>query len=125
MSYAQGSITYNTPSSSGGGSLPGVTVPLISFTVGDGQAGTPVDGSTALVVATLQGQSLVDKQLLVVREGIELKYSSMGSVQNIKRYNSGGLGGFYFDPAAAFPLAFYNGEHFDVFITGINSTVQT
>ena len=83
----------------GGGSgppLPGVTVPLITFAIGDGQAGTPANGATSLEVATLQGQSLFNKQLLVIREGIELVWSSAVQANIIRRFNSGGLGGFVF-----------------------------
>lgn len=125
MSQGQGSVSYSQPAgagSGGGGNLPGVTVPLVSFTIGDGQAGTPANGSTSLQVVTLQGQNLVNKQLLVIREGIELKYSSPGSVQNIKRYNFGGDGGFNFEPTSG--LSFFTGEHYDIYITGINNTTQ-
>lgn len=106
---------------SGGGSLPGVTVPLVSFVVGDGQVGTPAAGSSSLEVASMQGQSLFNKQLLVVREGIELLYSTAVQVRNIRRYNSGGLGGFVFEQG----LTFAQGEGYDIYIIGINNTVQS
>ncbi len=125
MSQGQGSVTYSQPAGSGsggGGNLPGVTVPLVSFTIGDGQAGTPANGTTSLQVVTLQGQNLVNKQLLVIREGIELKYTSPGSIQDIKRWNSGGTGGFNFEGASG--LTFFTGEHYDIYITGINNTIQ-
>src|SRR5277367_4369361 len=101
MSDGQGSITYGSPASSGGGGgLPGVTVPLISFTVGDGQAETPANGTTTFEGVTKQGQNIVNKQLLVSRGGILLPWSTGVTANSIKRFNSGGVGGFYFDPAS-------------------------
>lgn len=120
----QGNILVgNINPSTGGGSLPGVTVPLVSFDIGDGQAGTPASATTSLEVAALQGQSLYNKELLVIREGIELKYSTPVTVQDIRRYNSAGLGGFVFEPASG--LSFQTGEHYDIYIIGINNTIQT
>jgi hypothetical protein len=70
----------------------------------------------------LQGQSLVNKRLLVIREGIELKYSTPVTVQDIRRFNSGGLGGFVFEPASG--LSFQTGEHYDIYIIGIDNNIQ-
>lgn len=95
---------------------------IISFDIGDGQAGTPVAGTTSLEVPALQGQSLVDVNLLVIREGIELRYSSAVQTKDIRRYNHGGNGGFVFEPAGG--LSFQAGEHYDIYIVGSNSTDQ-
>jgi hypothetical protein len=95
---------------------------MVSFTVGDGQAGGPIVGSTTWHVASFQGQSLVNKQLLVIREGIELRYDTPVAVKDIRRFNSGGLGGWTFEPASG--LTFFAGETYNVYITGINNTIQ-
>lgn len=124
MSDGQGSITYGSlPAASGGGGLPGVTVPLISFTVGDGQAGTPANNATTFEAVTVQGQNIVNKQLLVSRGGILLPWSTGVTANAIKRFNSGGVGGFYFDAASG--LSFQTGEQYDIYITGVNNTIQT
>lgn len=101
----------------------GVTLTkIISFDIGDAQAGTPVAGTTSLELPALQGQSLVNVNLLVVREGIELRYSSAVLVKDIRRYNHGGNGGFVFEPASG--LSFQMNEHYDIFIVGSNNTDQ-
>lgn len=117
-----GNIVYGGSSgaATGGGNLPGVTVPLVAFTVGDAQAGTPVNGQTSLKVASLQGQSLFNKQLQVVREGIDLNWNTPGVVNDIRRYNSGGLGGWTFEGG----LFFATGERYQIYIVGINNTIQ-
>lgn len=117
----QANILFGSIGGSGGG-LPGVTDPFVSFDIGDGQPGTPANGATSLKVSTLQGQSLVNKRLLVIREGIELKYSTPVTVQDIRRFNSGGLGGFVFEPASG--LSFQTGEHYDIYIIGIDNNIQ-
>lgn len=94
----------------------------ISFDVGDGQVGSPVDGDTQLHLATIQGQSLVNINLLVVREGIALRYSTpVPAIKDIKRFNSGGLGGFTFEPASG--LKFNAGEHYDIYVVGSNASI--
>lgn len=122
MSIGQGSISYASAPPVGQGTLPGVTVPLVSFTVGDGQAGGPVVGSTSWTVANFQGQSLFNKQLLVEREGIAPRYDTPVAVKDIRRFNSGGLGGFTFEPASG--LSFIAGETYNIFIVGVNNTIQ-
>jgi len=120
MSEGQGSITYSGPAS-GSGNLPGVTVPFIDFAVGDGQPGSPVDGDTTLIATTLQGQNIVNKQLLVIREGVQLLYNTAVDTNQIRRYNTGGQGGFSFESGEG-PGAFFNGERYQIFITGTNNT---
>jgi len=123
MSIGQGNITYTGASAgSGSGPLPGVTVPLIKFRIGDGQAGTPIAGSTSLRASTIQGQNIVNKQLLVSREGILLQYSSPGTTMQITRYNSLTQGGFDFEPSSG--LTFVDGEDYNIYITGINNTIE-
>lgn len=117
----QGNILFGSVAAGGGGSLPGVTVPFIDFTIGDGQTGTPVNGSTVFAVASFAGQSLLNKQLLVLREGIALNWNTL--VQNngeIRRYNSGGLGGFTYQGG----LFFATGDRYQIYIIGINNTIQ-
>jgi hypothetical protein len=120
--YGQGNITYNGPTAaaSGGSNPPGVTDPFIGFAVDDGQAGSPVNGQTFLRLASLQGQSLVDKQLLVIREAIQLIWNTPVAINNIRRYNSGGLGGWTFEGG----LFFISGERYQLFIIGTNTTIQ-
>jgi hypothetical protein len=105
----------------GSGGLP--VTKIVSFTIGDGQAGTPANGTTSLVVAGLiQGQSLTDKNLLVIRNGIELKYSTGVSHNDIIRLNTTGVsGGFEFD-AAGSALDFENGDVYDIYVVGINTS---
>lgn len=119
--YASG-ITY-TGVTDAGGALPGVTVPLITFAVDDGQPGSPVNNQTALIAASLQGQSLVNKQLLPIREGIALLYNSAIAINQIRRYNSGGQGGFSFEVSSG--LSFQTGERYQLYIMGINNTIET
>jgi hypothetical protein len=121
---SEGNIIFGSINggSGGGGNLPGVTVPLIDFTVGDGQVDTPANGSTVFEGVTKQGQNIVNKQLLVIRNGIELPYSTAVTANVIKRFNSGGVGGFYFDPASG--ISFQTGDQYDIYILGINNTIQ-
>lgn len=95
---------------------------VITFSVGDGQVGSPVDGQTALTLASMQGQSLINVQLLVIREGIALNWNSAVQTKDIRRYNSGGLGGFTFEAATG--LKFFFGEYYMIFVQSINTTVQ-
>ena len=113
-------MNYTGPSAISGGILPGVTVPFVGFTVGDVQADTPPAGQGFLTVGSLQGQSFVDKELLVLRGGIQLLWDTSGTVNNLRRYNLGGLGGWTFEGG----LVFNNGEQYQIFIIGINTTVQ-
>lgn len=94
----------------------------ISFSVDDGQAGSPVNGDTSLQQASMQGISIFNKLLLVIREGIELKYSSPVEVMDIRRFNSAGNGGFVFEPPSG--LSFQSGERYNIFIIGTNTTVD-
>lgn len=101
---------------------PPTVTKIISFDVGDGQTDVPVNGDTSLELPSLLGQSLVNQNLLVIREGIELKYSSAVTTKDIRRYNHGGNGGFVFEGASG--LSFQEGEHYDIYAVGFNSTDQ-
>lgn len=100
---------------------PGIVKPII-FTIGDGQAGTPLNGTTSLHAPSVQGQSIVDKTLLVIREGIPLDYSSTTVPAQIIRFNDGTDGGFDFDPASG--LSFVTGESYNIFVIGANTTIE-
>lgn len=100
---------------------PGMVTPII-FTIGDGQAGTPLNGTTSLHESIIQGQSIVNKTLLVLREGIQLQYSSTTTPLQIIRFNDGVDGGFDFDPASG--LTFVTGESYNIFVIGINTTIE-
>lgn len=98
---------------------PGMVTP-ITFTIGDAQPGTPANGATALSTPALQGQSLVNKTLLVIREGIVLMYSDADDARQIVRINTaGGDGGFSFDPASG--LSFQTGESYQILTIGTNT----
>jgi hypothetical protein len=99
---------------------PPTVTKIISFDVGDGQANTPANGTNSIELPAINGQSIVNSNLLVIREGIGLKYSSAVTVKDIRRYNHGGNGGFVFEGG----LTFQNGEHYDIFIVGYNTTDQ-
>jgi hypothetical protein len=118
-------MNYTGPTVSGGG-LPGVTVPVLTFYVGGPGTDTPVDGQTQFRFSTFQGQSLVNKQLLVLREGIELVYAdgpTPAAAHQISRYNDGTLGGFDFNTAVG-PGQFSAGDRYDIFIVGVNNTIE-
>jgi hypothetical protein len=118
-----GNINYQEPVFTAGGTPgPAGLNTVITFTVGDGQAGSPVDGQTSLILASIQGQSLVNVQLLVIREGIALNWNSAVQIKDIRRYNHGGLGGWTFEAASG--LKFFNGEFFMLFILSVNNTDQ-
>lgn len=117
--YASG-ITYTGVASSAG--LPGVTDPFVDFTVGDGQPGSPNNGDTFWTVASFQGQSIFNKRLLVIREGIALNWNTpVAANGEIRRYNSGGLGGWTFQGG----LFFFAGDRFQVYIIGVNTKIET
>jgi len=117
-------MNFTGPTTPGGGSLPGVTVPLVSFYVDGPGSNVPVGGQTQLRVATLKGQSLVNKELLVINEQQELMYAdSPAAPFQIKRYNDGTLGGFDFNTAVG-PGSFVSGDRYDIFIVGINNTID-
>lgn len=119
-----GNIAYNglKANSGGGGGLPGVTDPFVNFTVGDGQSGSPVNGQVALTLTSFNGQNLVNKRILWIREGIALNYNtSVAANGEIRRYNSGGLGGFTFEGG----LSFQTGERYSGYIIGVDNTIQT
>ncbi len=126
MSGFQGSISATNPPAAAG-SIPYFATGIISFLVGDGQLNVPVGGETSLHVATLPDlngnpQSIVNANLLVIREGIQLPYSSVGNAGVIKRYNHAGNGGWTFEPASG--QSFVVGERYNVFIVGTNFTDQ-
>lgn len=122
----QGNIILGSIQSggSGGGSLPpGVTDPWAGFTIGDGQIGTPAPGATVFAVASFDGQSMVNKRLLVLREGIPLNYNTpVNANGEIRRYNSGGLGGFTLQGGLVFGLP---GERWQIYIINVNNTIET
>lgn len=91
---------------------------VISFRVGDGLAGSPVDGDTELHLAAIQGQTIFNRQLLVVREGQGLEWSSSIEAFDIARFNTGGVGGFTFEGANIFE----DGQRFNIYVIGINTT---
>lgn len=100
---------------------------IMSFDVGDGQPNSPNDGDTSLEVPSLPGidgsqQSIANVDLLVLREGIGLKYSTALTPKDIRRYNHAGKGGWVFEPAGG--QFFIGGQHYDVFIVGYNNTDQ-
>lgn len=100
---------------------PGVN-PIIKFTIGDGQVGTPVTGTTSLHVSMIQGVSLINKDYLVIREGIALRYSTAVTHNDIVRFNDGAaLGGFDFDGTSG--LSFQTGEEYMIVVTGTNTTI--
>lgn len=94
---------------------------VIKFTIGDGQAGTPVAGTTSLHAMLLQGVNLANKTLLVVRETIPLDYSTSTVPAQIIRFNDGTNGGFDFDPASG--LSFQTGESYNIYVVGIDTTI--
>lgn len=120
--YGQANISYNGPSSSAssGPNPPGVSIPFIGFAVGDGQPGSPVDGDTSLIAATLQGQSLIDVQILAIREGIQVLYNTAVATNNIRRYNDGLAGGFVLEDL----VQFHQDERWQLFIVGTNTTIE-
>lgn len=100
---------------------PGMTAPII-FTIGDGGPDTPAAGTTSLHAATLGGQSIANKTLVVFRNGFLLNYSTATDVNQIVRFNDGTDGGFDFTPASG--LFFDTGEVYNIFILGINTTIE-
>lgn len=114
-------ILFGTTSAGGGGGLPGVTDPFVDFTIGDGQAGTPANGTTTFHVATFAGQNLVNKRLLVLREGIALNYNTpVANNGEIARFNNGALGGFDWQGGGFFAT----GERYQIYIIGIDNTIE-
>lgn len=93
---------------------PGMVTPIL-FTIGDGKSGTPTVGSTAFHVA-----ALADKEALVLRNGIQLQFSDGVTALQIIRFNDGTDGGFDFDPASG--LSFQNGDSFQIFPLGANTS---
>ncbi len=94
---------------------PGV-VTLIDFTIGDGKAGTPANGTTSFHVA-----ALADKTFLVLRNGIALGFYDGVTHLQIIRFNDHVNGGFDFDPASG--LTFATGEWYQIYPIGINTTI--
>lgn len=124
MSSGIGNINYQGPR--GAGSInpvgPGGTNTVITFAVGDGQAGSPVNGDMTLIADSLQGQSLVNVQLLVIREGIGLNWNSAVQTNDIRRYNHAGMGGFTFEASTG--LKFFQDERYMIFVLSINKADQ-
>lgn len=122
MSSGIGNINYQGPRSAGSINPvgPGGTNTVITFAVGDGQAGSPVNNDTTLITASLQGQSLINVQLLVIREGIGLNWNSAIQANDIRRYNHAGQGGFSFEAASG--LKFFQDERYMIFVLSINNT---
>ena len=102
---------------------PGMT-PIIKFTIGDGQAGTPANGTTSLHAAVLQGVNISNRAILILREGIGLKYTTAATNNDIIRFNDGTDGGFDFDPARpGGQLHFATGEEYMLVITGQDTSI--
>ena len=101
---------------------PATSVKPILFTIGDGQADTPLANTNSIFVPSLQGQSIVNKQLIVFRNGVLLQYSNGITPLQIIRHNNGVDAGFTFDPASG--LTFQPIDSYQIFITGTNSTIE-
>lgn len=101
---------------------PPASMTPILFTIGDGQVGTPVAGTSSLFVPALQGQPINNKQMLWFRNGILLQYSNGVTPLQIIRHNNGVNAGFDFDPASG--LTFQPGESYQGFIIGTNNTIE-
>lgn len=98
---------------------------IIKFTIGDGQVGTPANLATSLHASVLQGVNIVNKAILVLREGIALPYTTEVTHNMITRFNDGVNGGFDFDPAApGGPFSFVTGEEYMLVVTGIDTTIS-
>lgn len=89
---------------------------VISFKIGDGNPGTPVAGTTSLHAAALQGQTIVNMQLLVIRNGIALMWG-----QQINRFNDGTDGGFDFTVSSG--LFFDTGDTYDIYAVSQNTAI--
>jgi len=100
---------------------PAVSKPIL-FTVGDGQADTPADGTTSLVLASFGGIPMGNTEFVVLRNGIQLQYSNGITALQIIRKNTGATGGFDFDPASM--LTFQDGDSYQLFPVGINTTIE-
>lgn len=123
MSFGQGSINIDSPAGSGSGpNPPGVTDPFVDFTVGDGQTGSPNNGDTSWTVATFDGQAIYGMRLLIAREGILLNWNTpVNNNGEIRRFNSGGLGGFTWQGGGSF----FTGERYQIYIIGTDTTIET
>jgi hypothetical protein len=118
----QGNILYNGLKGSGSGpNPPGVSDPFVNFTVGDGQAGSPNNGDTFWRVASFQGQAIFGMRILFMKEGIGLNYNTPVTANGeIRRYNSGGLGGFTWEGVGMF----FTGERYAGYIIGVDPTIE-
>jgi hypothetical protein len=94
----------------------------ITFTIGDGQAGTPANGTTSLHAVSIQGQNIVDKALLVIRNGIALNYKTPVNDNQIIRFNDHTNGGFDFTGSSG--LSFQTGEVYLIMVIGTDTTVS-
>lgn len=101
---------------------PPAMIQPIYFTVGDGQADTPASGSSSIVLADFMGIPMGNKQFIVFRNGIQLQYSDGITALQIVRKNTGATGGFEFDPTSG--LTFQNGESYQLFPIGQNTTIE-
>lgn len=99
---------------------PGMVTPII-FTIGDGKAGTPLDGTTSFHASVIQGQNIVDKTLLVLRNSFQMRYYDGVTHYEIIRFNDHVNGGFDMDPASG--ITFANGDSYQIFVIGANTTI--
>lgn len=118
-----GNIVYDGLNPGSGPNPSGVTDPFVDFAVGDGQVGSPNVGDTFWTVASFTGQPIFGMRLLIAREGILLNWNTkIAANGEIRRYNSGGLGGFTWQGGASFATA---GERYQVYIIGTDPTIET
>lgn len=99
-----------------GSTPPGMVIPVL-FTIGDGKSGTPTAGDTSY-----RNPLLVNKQLLVMRNGIQLQYSDGVTPLQIVRFNDGTDGGWDFDALSG--LSFKDLDDYQIFPIGLNTTIE-
>ncbi len=95
--------------------IPPGMVPATLFTIGDGGPVTPVAGTTSFRLA-----SFADKEVLVLRNGVQMQYFDGTTHLQIIRFNDHVNGGFDLDPASG--LTFQNGDNYQLFPIGLNTT---
>lgn len=95
-------------------------VPPILFTIGDGGGITPAAGTTSF-----RSADLLNKEAIVIRNGIQMQYFDGTTHLQIIRFNDGTTnGGFDLDPAnPGGALTFANGDSYQIFPTGANTTI--
>lgn len=95
---------------------PGMVAPIL-FTIGDGGPITPVAGTTSF-----RSASLLNKEAIVIRNGIQMQYFDGTTHLQIIRFNDGVTnGGFDLDPVSG--LTFQGGDSYQIFPTGANTTI--